>query len=69
MVVPRAVPEKESDSAKAMEVDVKERDDVTPKEEEEIMPYDSPEDRERLVPWEGEMPKDSVPATNEWIET
>jgi ATP-dependent Zn protease len=40
-----------------------------PKEEEEIMPYYSPEDRERLVPWEGEMPKDSVPATNEWIET
>ena len=29
----------------------------------------SPEDRDRLEPWAGEMPEGSVPATNEWIET
>lgn len=29
----------------------------------------SPEMRDRITPWEGEMPEGSVPATNEWIET
>ena len=29
----------------------------------------SPEMRDRLVPYEGDMPEGSVPASNEWIET
>ena len=40
---------------------------VTEPEDEEG--FLSPASRERLVPWEGEMPEGSVPATNEWIET
>jgi ATP-dependent Zn protease len=38
-------------------------------EDEDESSFVSPENRDRLEPWAGEMPEGSVPATNEWIET
>jgi hypothetical protein len=40
-----------------------------PEPEDEDSRFVSPENRDRLEPWAGEMPEGSVPATNEWIET
>ena len=42
---------------------------AVPEPEDEDWKFVSPENRDRLEPWAGEMPEGSVPATNEWIET
>jgi ATP-dependent metalloprotease FtsH len=42
---------------------------AVPEPEDEDSRFVSPENRDRLEPWAGEMPEGSVPATNEWIET
>ena len=42
---------------------------AVPEPEDEDSKFVSPENRDRLEPWAGEMPEGSVPATNEWIET
>ena len=45
------------------------RQHAVPEPEDEDSRFVSPENRDRLEPWAGEMPEGSVPATNEWIET